>query len=117
MAQLKSAPKTVLYGAVLAIAHNRNTMAKRIAQNELDRILLAVAGFPEGVGLRTISKALDNNVPSQLALLIEQNKLMIDWQSRASRYRLATGTVTAVLPVIKSAKYGEVYVPLSPGRN
>jgi len=103
------------------LRHNKNTMAKRIAQNELDRILRAVAGFPEGAGLGTISKALDNNVPRRtlqrrLALLVEQNKLAIDGQARARRYRLAegTGTVPAVLPVIRGEKYGEVYVPLSP---
>jgi hypothetical protein len=96
-------------------------MAKRIAQNELDRILRAVAGFPEGAGLGTISKALDNNVPRRtlqrrLALLVKQNKLAIDGQARASRYRLAegAGAAAATLPVIRGEKYDEVYVPLSP---
>jgi len=95
-------------------------MAKRIAQNELDSILRAVADFPEGAGLGMISEALGNNIPRQtlqrrLALLVEQNKLARDGQARVSRYRLAegAGTLRAVLLAMRAEKSGEVYLPLS----
>jgi hypothetical protein len=96
-------------------------MPKRISQDELDKVLLVFASFPEGAGLGEISGALDNNVPRRtlqrwLARLVNQNKLTIEGQARASRYRLAeaTGIGTAVLPALRVEAYGEVYVPLSP---
>ena len=96
-------------------------MPKRISQNELGKILRAVADFPEGAGVGEISGALDDDVPRRtlqrhLALLVEQNRLNVEGRGRASRYRLSEGTgiMTAVLPALRSEAHGESYVPLSP---
>lgn len=97
-------------------------MPKRISQNELGKIVGAVAHFPEGAGVGEISGALNDDVPRRtlqrhLALLVEQNQLTVEGRGRASRYRLSggVGVATAVLPALRSKAYGEVYdVPLSP---
>ncbi len=96
-------------------------MPKRISQDELDKILQAVASFPEGGNVGEISEALGGEVPRRtlqrhLALLVEQNRLTIEGRARASRYQLPkiAAEVTGTLLALKGEMHGEVYVPLSP---
>jgi hypothetical protein len=96
-------------------------MPKRISQNELDAILRAVAGFPEGAGIGEISGTLNNRVPRRtlqrhLALLVAQNRLTGEGRARASRYRLPKTTVelAGAFPAFKGGMRVEVYVPVSP---
>lgn len=96
-------------------------MPKHISQDELDTVLRAVAGYPEGARLEEISAALGGEVPRRtlqrrLALLVAQKRLTAGGRARASRYRVVkdidTGTVT--LPALRMEAKGEAYVPLSP---
>jgi hypothetical protein len=96
-------------------------MPKRISQNELDKILQVVAGFPEGASLGEISEVLGGIVPRRtlqrhLALLVEQNRIIIEGRARASRYRLPKTTVelAGTLFALKGGMHVEVYVPVSP---
>lgn len=38
-------------------------MPKRITNDEFDKILQAVAGFPEGAGLEEINRAMNDELP------------------------------------------------------
>lgn len=96
-------------------------MPKRIPQNELDAVQQAVGGFPEGAGIKEISKVLSVRLPRRtlqrrLALLVEQKRIIVEGRARASRYRLLviTGAGHAEQDSQKAAGRGEIYVPLSP---
>lgn len=96
-------------------------MPKRISQNELDLVIQAVAGFPEGAGIEEISGALRVIIPRRtlqrrLALLVVQKRIIVDGRARASRYRLPviTGDAHLELGSPKLAARGEVYIPISP---
>lgn len=100
--------------------HNRAIMPKRISPNELNIIIEAVAAFPDGAGIEEIQRVLEEKVPRRtlqrrLALLVEQKRLIVEGQARASRYRLPviTGDILAALPVPKMEGYGEIYIPIS----
>ena len=95
-------------------------MPKRISQNELDTVIRAVAGFPEGARVEEIRGALGDSVPRRtlqrwLALLVEQKRIIVEGRTRASRYRLPVITTEEKnnLPGIKVEVRGEVYVPIS----
>lgn len=96
-------------------------MPKRISRDELDKILQVVAGFPEGATLGEISEKLDGIVPRRtlqrhLALLVEQNRLIMEGRARASRYLRpkTTGKIAGTLPTWEGEVHGELYVPISP---
>ncbi len=95
-------------------------MPKRILQNELDAVIRAVAGFPEGARVEEIRGALGDSVPRRtlqrwLVLLVEQKRIIVECRARVSRYRLPviTAEVKIKLPYIKVEVRGEVYVPMS----
>jgi hypothetical protein len=95
-------------------------MPKRIEQNELDVVIQAIAGFPEGAGIEEIREALPERMPRRtlqrwLALLVEQKQLTIEGRARASRYRLPIISAEAdiKLPSLKMEARPEIYVPLS----
>lgn len=96
-------------------------MPKHISQDELNAVLQAVAGFPDGASLEEISEALGGVVARRtlqrrLALLVAQKRLTAWGRARASRYRVMkdTGTVTVTLPALRMEARGEDSVPLSP---
>lgn len=96
-------------------------MPKRIPQDELAKIIQAIAGFSKEAGLAEISDALGGGVPRRtlqrrLALLVEQKRLKVTGRGRASRYLLpkTSERMSVVLPSRKVELRGEVYVPLSP---
>ena len=97
-------------------------MPKRISQNELDAVQQAVGHFSEGAGIEEISKVLSIRLPHRtlqrrLALLVEQELIIIEGRARASRYRLPGITINGSLGLslgLKAAVHGEVYVPISP---
>lgn len=95
-------------------------MPKRITDDEFDKILRAVAGFPEGAGLEEINRALRGELPRRtlqrhLAWLVEQGRLTVAGRARASRYRLPPvhGELSVTVPVPQFEAHGETYVPLS----
>lgn len=98
-------------------------MPKQIPQNELDAVVEAVAHFPRGAAVEQISNAMAVVIPRRtlqrrLALLVEQERLVVKGRGRGSRYRLPA-TVTLA---IDSARHShraeniklEVYIPISP---
>jgi hypothetical protein len=95
-------------------------MPKRITDDEFDKILQAIAGFPEGVGLEEINLALGGALPRRtlqrrLSLLVEQGRLTVAGRARASRYRLPLvhAKLNVAIPVPQFEARGETYVPLS----
>ncbi len=95
-------------------------MPKRIPQNELDVIIEAVAGFPEGAGIEKISTALENRLPRRtlqrrLALLVEQERITVEGRARAIRYRLPDITADGQTRQDSPATgYDKTYILLSP---
>jgi hypothetical protein len=96
-------------------------MPKTVPEQELTQILEQIARHPQGIGTDDLRQVLGaavtrRTLQRRLATLVEQQRIGIEGQGRATRYRLAPviGTLNAVLeaPVIQAR--GEVYVPLSP---
>ena len=94
-------------------------MPKLIATGELDALLRAVAGFPQGASIEDIGGAPGIKLPKRtlqrrLALLVSQKRLTIEGRGRGSRYRLAPIIGTArVVKARDSVEAGEIYVPIS----
>ena len=97
-------------------------MPKRISPRELDAILAAVAGHPEGVPVGVIREGLPYELPPRmlqrrLALLVEQKRLIAEGRAKGRRYRIpiamgGQGRAVAESPVAEA--HGEIPVPLSP---
>ncbi len=96
-------------------------MPKLVPPGELDAVLRAVAGFPEGASIENIKSTLGIELPRRtlqrrLALLVRQKRLTVEGRGRGSRYRLPviTGEAHIVLGDAKLEARGEVYIPISP---
>lgn len=66
-------------------------MPKLIPESELDAIYAIVSDFPDGVSIEGINDVLDSTLPRRtlqrrLALLVEQNRLLVVGQGRGCRY-------------------------------
>ena len=75
------------------LRHNEDTMPRQVSQNEIEVILRAVARFPEGGSVEDIRGALSIALPRRtlqrrLAMLVEQQRLIVEGRTRGSRYRL-----------------------------
>src|SRR3990172_2296466 len=96
-------------------------MPKQVPGHDLQAVLAAVAGFPEGASVVEIRRALSQKLPHRtlqrrLALLVKQKKLIVEGRGRASRYRLpatAEGRGVATGRAIVEGR-GELRIPLSP---
>ena len=96
-------------------------MPKRISQTELDVVAQAVARLPEGGSVEAIGAAPDIKLPRRtlqrrLALLVEQQRLMVEGRGRGSRYRITSQNVqppTGRLGLVGYAPQVEAYVPVS----
>ncbi len=96
-------------------------MPKKIPEQELEAIITILAGYPDGVPVKTIRDGLEFDLPPRmlqrrLALLVEQKRLIVEGRGRGSRYRLPviTGEGRAVSGEAQSEARGGVYVPISP---
>ena len=88
-------------------------MPKQVAQEDLNRIIEAVAAFPEGAGIDEINGQLGDKVPRRtlqrrLASLVQERRLIVEGRARASRYRLSS-----VQGEDRTTR-GEASIPLSP---
>jgi Fic/DOC family len=100
-------------------------MPKRIADQEIDRIVALLSPHPEGLRIAALenickSEGLDfdrRTLQRRLVELVKANRLVKQDKGRASRYLLAplagNFNITSV-PVPLLASHAEVYVPLSP---
>ena len=103
------------------LCDNNLIMPKKIPQNELDAILVAVSQFPEGASVKDLSEMLDKKLPRRtlqrrLAYLVDQKRLAIARRGRGTRYQIRKNTIKAdiVLPFIEvKGRIGEGYVPIS----
>lgn len=114
------AGKRIIMAQFAKSRHNRSIMPKRISPKELNVIIEAVAAFPDGAGIGEIHRALEGNVPRRtlqrrLALLVEQKRLIVEGQARASRYHLPViaGKIPAIQDSQKAKGRGEISIPLS----
>ena len=95
-------------------------MPKVVSPEELDRIDGLIAQHPEGIGVDALSQALGPGISRRtlqrrLALLVEQQRIRVEGDGRAIKYRLApiTGNLNVVLEPVTLEARGEVYVPTS----
>src|SRR6266849_4406546 len=103
------------------LRHNEDTMPRQVSQNEIEVIMRAVARFPDGGSVEDIRGALSIALPRRtlqrrLAMLVEQQRLIVEGRTRGSRYRLPiiTGEAHIGLAWHALAVHVEVYVPISP---
>ena len=96
-------------------------MPRQVSQNEIEVILRAVARFPEGGSVEDIRGALSIALPRRtlqrrLAMLVEQQRLIVEGRTRGSRYRLPIITGEAHISEASDSieAYGEVYIPITP---
>ncbi len=95
-------------------------MARRIQQDDLQAIEAAARRHPDGVTAQQIADELGAALPRRtlqyrLKYLVDANRLAMEGEGRAARYRLprvVEGTVSAIIEV-KAEMAGEVGVPLS----
>jgi hypothetical protein len=95
-------------------------MPRQVPDNDIEVILAAIAGFPEGASVEDILSAIDHNLERRtlqrrLARLIRQNRLRVVGRGRASRYCLPT---TVEAPGVAAGRAtvegrGELRIPLS----
>lgn len=98
-------------------------MPKQVPQTELDAVLQAVAGYPDGLSIEELGGALEIKLPRRtlqrrLALLVEQNLLTIEGRGRGSRYRLPAKEIEVKpspgsLAVTGRPAQTEPYIPVS----
>ncbi len=95
-------------------------MPKQISQNDLDIIVKVVSTYPNGGGVEQIHSALEGKVPRRtlqrrLALLVEQQRLIVKGRARASRYHLPviTGETHLRETFEKLVARGGFHIPLS----
>ncbi len=97
-------------------------MPKQVPEKNLEAILAAIGGFPEGASIEDLIIALDRTLPRRtlqrrLALLVRQKKLAVEGRGRASRYRVPVVVVEArgvAAGRSTVAGRGEASIPLSP---
>jgi Fic family protein len=96
-------------------------MPKQVSKNELDAVVEALAGFPDGAGIDAIQHVLGGTIPRRtlqrrLSQLVSQERLILEGRARASRYRLppVKGEVHITLPQLKAEGHGRSYIPISP---
>lgn len=96
-------------------------MPRQVSQNEIEVILRAVARFPEGGSVEDIRGALSiplrrRTLQRRLAMLVEQQRLIVEGRTRGSRYRLPIITGEAHIREVSDSieAYGEVYIPITP---
>jgi hypothetical protein len=99
-------------------------MPKLIPENELDAVHEVVARFPEGAAIEEVSGALAikmsrRTLQRRLALLVEQKRLIVEGQGRASHYKLSPIGVELQVPPGRFTVKGhaarvEIYIPISP---
>jgi hypothetical protein len=96
-------------------------MPRQVSQNEIEIIMRVVARFPEGGSVEDIRGALSIALPRRtlqrrLAMLVEQQRLIVEGRTRGSRYRLPiiTGEAHISLASVSIEAYGEVYIPIAP---
>ena len=96
-------------------------MPRQVSQNEIEVIIQAVARFPEGGSVEDIREALSIALPRRtlqrrLAMLVEQQRLIVEGRTRGSRYRLPIITGEAHISEASDSieAYGEVYIPITP---
>ena len=75
-------------------------MPRQVSQNEIEVIMRAVTRFPEGGSVEDIRGALSIALPRRtlqrrLAMLVEQQRLIVEGRARGSRYRLPNITAEA----------------------
>ncbi|MEO0425068.1 MAG: Fic family protein [Pseudomonadota bacterium] len=124
----KYAPNKVRSRPFLAhirrLRHIIQGMPKQIPSEELSAIFAIVAAHPEGMPVSRIRAQLPHGMANRtlqrrLALLVQQQRLVAEGNSRGRRYRVASPSVSggATLTDGRSDTIrapGEVYVPLSP---
>jgi hypothetical protein len=96
-------------------------MPRQVSQNEIEVILRAVARFPEGGSIEDIRGALSiaflrRTLQRRLAMLVEQQRLIVEGRTRGSRYRLPIITGEAHIGEASDSieAYGEIYIPITP---
>ena len=95
-------------------------MPRQVSQNEIEVIMRAVARFPEGGSVEDIRGALSIALPRRtlqrrLAMLVEQQRLIVEGRTRGSRYRLPIITGEAHISEASDSieAYGEIYIPIT----
>ncbi len=93
-------------------------MPKIIPQNELDAVFQAVIHFPEGASIEDIRDDLEidltrRTLQRRLALLVEQNRLVIVGRGRGSCYRQPSKNNVGRTLSIKTMKKDDVLAILS----
>jgi len=95
-------------------------MARKIPLHELDAVLEAVSGFPDGASLDEINSALTialsrRTLQRRLALLVRQKRLTHEGRGAGSRYRLPVRSAESKAQPADHASEisGEQYVPVS----
>jgi len=73
-------------------------MPKSIPESELNTIFEIVSDFPDGISIEGVNDALGSALPRRtlqrrLALLVEQNRLMVTGQGRGCRYLVFSSDV------------------------
>ncbi|MEA1890891.1 MAG: Fic family protein [Pseudomonadota bacterium] len=99
-------------------------MPKIVPQEELDAIVEIVAGHPDPIPAKTIRDELDFELPPRmlqrrLALMVKQNRLVVEGRGRGSRYKLSPKNIVIHANAAKLVIQGhpanvEVYIPVSP---
>ncbi|OGA47662.1 MAG: cell filamentation protein Fic [Betaproteobacteria bacterium RIFCSPLOWO2_12_FULL_62_58] len=99
-------------------------MPKLVPPRELDAVLRAVAGFPEGVSIEDVKSTLGIELPRRtlqrrLAQLVEQKRLIVTGRGRGSRYTISPTGVEVHVPPGEITIKGypprvEIYIPISP---
>ncbi len=94
-------------------------MPKPISLDETNSVLEAVASFPDGAGIEKIHEALGGRVvrrtlQRRLALLVEQQFVLVEGQARARRYRLPVANGLRPNTAYRRADGGgEISIPMS----
>lgn len=98
-------------------------MPKQVSEKELDIVLQAVARFIGGGSIEDISGVMETAVARRtlqrrLALLVEQERLIIEGRGRGIRYRLPARSIDVKMrlktPYPKLRVHAEIYVPITP---
>lgn len=97
-------------------------MPKSKLSQELDYLVKLISSHPEGVGIDVLLQTIGDSMPRRtlqrrLALLVEQDRIQANGESRALRYHRAPQIVEAATSSLARADArasGEVYVPTTP---
>ncbi len=96
-------------------------MPKKIPEQELEAIVAIVADHPDSVQIKSIRDGLEFDLPPRmlqcrLALLVKQQRLIVEGRGRGSRYRspVIIGVGGLVSGEAKVEGRAEVYLSISP---